>query len=633
MRRRARLKKGRGRGPRRAPHVYYEEYSYYIFSGRALTLHPSLARQRQRQRLGMELASSPLPPATGAAPGDDPCWGGPDPGRHDLRHLLRCIDGGSFDASRGGRHGQAQGDGESGSGSRGGDHQGSSRPPRLILHEDANYVALSKPPDLRMDGPHPSTVHKLLTYWYPPPSLASEVAGDGAADGREEDEEEEEENEDEDEDEKDQGRILRRRRDLLLERVEKLAVASDLPDAQLRPAHQLDYATSGVLLIARTRAAAAAAGRAFERRLAIKEYVAVVEGHVGPREGEDEPSFPPPALPPSALAGWTDGTTERTYRKRRAEGHKGTFLGYMPPHSVLAKWQGAVKRRRKAEKAGEEKAGEGGEDGDSSCGGASCSAPAIVPRPEPPLSPEAEDALLGMKWKEAKRTGYYADVVREMAARYNSSIAARQKEEEEAKARKDPGGGGSGRDALQDRPGEGRAREALPTVFRIEGEDADSFYVHAPLAEAAGHFRVYLHPSSVPAHPHGTYYTSCPADRTMDYKPSLTRVTVLWRGSYQGRPVTKLSLQPRTGRRHQLRLHAAAMGHPILGDRTYQNPSAPAGGGCHRMCLHALRLKLPLLGGRDMSFLAPDPFQVGDGEGDSGSGLFVAGAQRSQKAP
>ena len=51
------------------------------------------------------------------------------------------------------------------------------------------------------------------------------------------------------------------------------------------------------------------------------------------------------------------------------------------------------------------------------------------------------------------------------------------------------------------------------------------------------------------------------------------------------------------------------------------------------MCLHALRLKLPLLGGRDMSFLAPDPFQVGDGEGDSGSGLFVAGAQRSQKAP
>merc|ERR1712032_44173 len=33
-----------------------------------------------------------------------------------------------------------------------------------ILYEDPQYIVLHKPPDLRMDGPYPATVHKLLTY-------------------------------------------------------------------------------------------------------------------------------------------------------------------------------------------------------------------------------------------------------------------------------------------------------------------------------------------------------------------------------------------------------------------------------------------------------------------------------------
>lgn len=39
----------------------------------------------------------------------------------------------------------------------------------------------------------------------------------------------------------------------------------------------------------------------------------------------------------------------------------------------------------------------------------------------------------------------------------------------------------------------------------------------------------------------------------------------------QGKEVTKVRLHPRTGRRHQLRVHTMCLGHPIVGDFTY-NP-------------------------------------------------------------
>ncbi len=35
---------------------------------------------------------------------------------------------------------------------------------RLILYEDENYLAIHKPADLQMDGPHGAAIHKLLLY-------------------------------------------------------------------------------------------------------------------------------------------------------------------------------------------------------------------------------------------------------------------------------------------------------------------------------------------------------------------------------------------------------------------------------------------------------------------------------------
>ncbi|MFQ6540218.1 RluA family pseudouridine synthase [Aphanothece stagnina] len=65
-------------------------------------------------------------------------------------------------------------------------------------------------------------------------------------------------------------------------------------------------------------------------------------------------------------------------------------------------------------------------------------------------------------------------------------------------------------------------------------------------------------------------------------KAALTR----WRLLARGPGWSRLLLQPRTGRSHQLRVHMAWLGHPILGDPLY-GPGYPG-----RMRLHAWGLQL-----------------------------------------
>jgi 23S rRNA-/tRNA-specific pseudouridylate synthase len=50
---------------------------------------------------------------------------------------------------------------------------------------------------------------------------------------------------------------------------------------------------------------------------------------------------------------------------------------------------------------------------------------------------------------------------------------------------------------------------------------------------------------------------------------------------------------PLSGRRHQIRIHLAGEGHPILGDTTYGGPSEMGGLEIRRVALHAARLELP----------------------------------------
>lgn len=60
-------------------------------------------------------------------------------------------------------------------------------------------------------------------------------------------------------------------------------------------------------------------------------------------------------------------------------------------------------------------------------------------------------------------------------------------------------------------------------------------------------------------------------------------------------------LKPRTGRTHQLRVHMAYLGTPIVGDRVYGKESAD------RMYLHAYKLEVTLPGGVRKVFEAPVP--------------------------
>lgn len=87
---------------------------------------------------------------------------------------------------------------------------------------------------------------------------------------------------------------------------------------------------------------------------------------------------------------------------------------------------------------------------------------------------------------------------------------------------------------------------------------------------------------------------------TENGKPSLTRYRLL--GIDEGN--SRMELEPVTGRSHQLRLHMAAIGHPILGDALYGDASSAP-----RLLLHATTLDLAHpLSGVPLHFVSSPPF-------------------------
>ena len=82
-----------------------------------------------------------------------------------------------------------------------------------------------------------------------------------------------------------------------------------------------------------------------------------------------------------------------------------------------------------------------------------------------------------------------------------------------------------------------------------------------------------------------------------DGKPSVTEFSVLRRGG----KVCKLELRPVTGRTHQLRVHCAYMGFPILGDPQYGSEASQAysrhlGLSHQLLCAHSLEFVHPVTG-------------------------------------
>ena len=67
-----------------------------------------------------------------------------------------------------------------------------------------------------------------------------------------------------------------------------------------------------------------------------------------------------------------------------------------------------------------------------------------------------------------------------------------------------------------------------------------------------------------------------------------------------------LSLHPKTGRTHQIRVHLKAIGHPILCDKLYAS-KRPCSGGPGRMALHAFSISINTPNGTSITIETPVP--------------------------
>ena len=120
-----------------------------------------------------------------------------------------------------------------------------------------------------------------------------------------------------------------------------------------------------------------------------------------------------------------------------------------------------------------------------------------------------------------------------------------------------------------------------------------------------------------PAHAHGIIAAPMRPDVTrrplqiidaIHGRPAVTTYSTLQTETLASEPATRIALTPHTGRSHQLRLHMASIGHPILGDELY-GPSLVTGTPAARLMLHAEHLAFtdPTDGSR-IEVTAPTPF-------------------------
>src|SRR5207237_9805076 len=81
-----------------------------------------------------------------------------------------------------------------------------------------------------------------------------------------------------------------------------------------------------------------------------------------------------------------------------------------------------------------------------------------------------------------------------------------------------------------------------------------------------------------------------------------------WKVIGRSQQLSWLALEPLTGRTHQLRVHCAAMGWPIVGDNVYG--SAPRSGG-PPLHLHSREIVVPLYKNREpIRVMAPVPLHM-----------------------
>ncbi|MBO9714483.1 RluA family pseudouridine synthase [Sphingomonas sp.] len=99
-------------------------------------------------------------------------------------------------------------------------------------------------------------------------------------------------------------------------------------------------------------------------------------------------------------------------------------------------------------------------------------------------------------------------------------------------------------------------------------------------------------------------------DESENGQPARSRYRVIERA---GNRAAWVELQPYTGRTHQLRVHMAAIGHPIVGDGKYGGQEAFLTGGISRkMHLHARRIRIDHPDGGKLDVTAPLPGHIAE---------------------
>ena len=84
------------------------------------------------------------------------------------------------------------------------------------------------------------------------------------------------------------------------------------------------------------------------------------------------------------------------------------------------------------------------------------------------------------------------------------------------------------------------------------------------------------------------------------------QASTTWKRLANGEGCAYIEAFPKTGRTHQIRVHCAAIQHPIIADVLY-GPGRPALLGFKRLALHALSVTITLPSGKEKTFVAPLP--------------------------
>ena len=83
-----------------------------------------------------------------------------------------------------------------------------------------------------------------------------------------------------------------------------------------------------------------------------------------------------------------------------------------------------------------------------------------------------------------------------------------------------------------------------------------------------------------------------------------------WKTIKKYKEYTLVEASPRTGRKHQIRVHFSYLGFPIVGDKLYSFKNEKTPKGLQRQFLHASELKITLLNGNEENFQSNLPKEL-----------------------